>query len=272
LGTAKAEYRKRELTMFSKKRSPIWFLAIQVVPLIVFVIAWQIVASCYPKSQFIFSSPIRVGTSLVNLIVSLELFSQAGITASEAIAGFFLGTGLGAVLGLSLWYSTAVARIARPYVIAIGSLPVFVLAPVMITWFGIGIFSKIMMATLSTVVVAIVQAYQGATSVEDRHLRLMEVMKATRTQIFFKVVVPSSLIWVVNSMKLNVGFALLGAFIGEFISSEKGLGYMIIKAAGLYDMATVFSGCLAIIAIALALTFGVQYLERKLLAWRYASE
>jgi NitT/TauT family transport system permease protein len=163
-----------------------------------------------------------------------------------------------------------VARIAKPYVVAIGAVPVFALAPVMIVWFGIGIFSKIMIAALSTVIVAIVQAYEGATSVDTRHLQLLQVMGATRYQTFRKVVVPSALIWVVNSMKLNVGFALLGAFIGEFISSEQGLGYLVLKAAGLYDMSKVFAGCLAIMAIALMLNWIVGRLEARLFAWREA--
>jgi NitT/TauT family transport system permease protein len=161
-----------------------------------------------------------------------------------------------------------VARIAKPYLTALSSVPIFALAPIIIVWFGIGIFSKIMLAFLSTVAVAIVQSYQGATSTEPKYLRLMTVVGASRWQVFKLVVVPSSLIWVINSMKLNIGLALLGAFIGEFISSEEGLGYMIVKAAGLYDMATVIVGIFALIVIALSLTALIDQLERVLHKWR----
>jgi NitT/TauT family transport system permease protein len=239
-------------------------------PLAFVLLAWQLVAHFYPQTQFFFSSPAKVIQALWSMTLSLELFRHAGVTVFEAIAGFVIGTTSGALIGLSLWYSPFVARISRPYVIAIGAVPVFALAPVMIVWFGIGIFSKIMIAALSTVVVAIVQAYEGATSVDSRHLQLLRVMGATRYQTFRKVVVPSALIWVVNSMKLNVGFALLGAFIGEFISSEQGLGYLIVRAAGLYDMSRVFAGILAIMAIALALSALVSRLEARLFAWRTA--
>ena len=250
------------------KKNLVSFRFLQAVPLLVFLSLWQIIVSCYPEKQFIFSSPQKVLSSLISLTLSLEIFKHISITAFEAIAGFLLGTISGAVIGLSLWYSTIIARIARPYIIAIGSVPIFVLAPVMIVWFGIGIFSKVMMAALSTVVVAIVQAYQGASSVDEKHLRLMDIMGAKRSQTFKKVVIPSALIWVTNSMKLNIGFALLGAFIGEFISAENGLGYLIVKSAGIYDMATVFAGCLALIGIAISLTFLIEIFERKLLSWR----
>lgn len=240
-------------------------------PLLVVLLVWQAVADVFPQTQFFFSSPVKVMNAFWELTISMELLRHAGVTTFEALAGFLIGTLSGAIMGLGLWYSPLVARIARPYVIAIGAVPVFALAPVMIVWFGIGISSKIMIAALSTVIVAIVQAYEGATSVDTRHLQLLQIMGATRYQTFRKVVVPSALIWVVNSMKLNVGFALLGAFIGEFISSEQGLGYMVVKAAGLFDMARVFVGCLAIMAIALVLSWLVGLLEKRLFRWRRES-
>jgi NitT/TauT family transport system permease protein len=245
---------------------------IYALPLVVFIAAWQWLTGNSPERQFIFSSPSQIWDSLISLAISLDLFRDSAVTMFEAVGGFILGTSAGAAIGLSLWYSRIVARISRPYIVAVGSVPVFALAPVMIVWFGVGMFSKVMMAALSTVVVAIVQAYQGAMSVEERHLQLMQVMGATRSQTFRKVVIPSALIWVVNSMKLNIGFALLGAFIGEFISAEKGLGYLILKSSGLYDMATVFAGILALMVLALILTFGVGLFERLVLSWRFKNE
>lgn len=117
----------------------------------------------------------------------------------------------------------------RPYTAALASVPIFALSPMIIFWFGIGIFSKVMLAFLSTVVVAMVQSYQGAMTVQPRFLRLMAVVGADRSQIFRFLVAPSSIIRVINAMKLNIGLALLGAFIGEFISAEQGLGHMIVS-------------------------------------------
>jgi NitT/TauT family transport system permease protein len=258
----------------SRRNSPSswWMLLLYPLPALIFLLVWHFLTAGYPQRQFIFSSPEQVWLAMIRLSISGELLRNAGITIFEALCGFLLGTISGAIIGLSLWCSHTVARIARPYIVALATVPIFALAPIVIVWFGIGIWSKIMLAFLSTVTVAIVQSYQGAMSVERRYLRLMQVVRATRAQTFRLLVIPSSLIWVINAMKLNIGLALLGAFIGEFISAEEGLGYMIVKASGLYDMATVFVGIFALIAIALILTALVGQLEKRLLKWQVLPE
>ncbi|MDZ4835663.1 MAG: ABC transporter permease [Candidatus Melainabacteria bacterium] len=221
-----------------------------------------------PQRQFIFSSPHQVWCAFIRLAGNGELFRNSCVTLVEALAGFTLGTTCGAAIGLSLWYSRLVSTVSKPYITALGSIPIFALAPMIIAWFGIGIVSKVALAFLSTVVVAIVQSYQGAMTVEPKFFRLMQVFGANRVQTFKTVVLPSSLIWVVNAMKLNIGLALLGAFIGEFISAEQGLGHMIVRASGLYDMATVIVGVITLAALALGLSWLIEQFERKLLPWR----
>lgn len=237
-------------------------------PLVAFVIVWQLYTINEPQRQFIFSSPHQTWCAFMKLASNGDLLRNAGVTLVEALAGFILGTTCGAVIGLSLWYSKIVSTVSKPYITALGSIPIFALAPMIISWFGIGIVSKIALAFLSTVVVAIVQSYQGAMSVESKFFRLMQVIGANRTQTFKTVVLPSSLIWVVNAMKLNIGLALLGAFIGEFISAEQGLGHMIVRASGLYDMATVIVGVITLALLAICLSALIEQLERKLLPWR----
>jgi len=255
------------------KEIPRWMiLLLYPMPLLALLIFWQVYSSADVHRQFIFSSPSQVWHTFVSLLASGELGKHAATTISEALIGFVAGTVIGAAIGLSLWSSTIVAKISKPYIAALGSIPIFALTPMIIAWFGIGILSKIMLAFISTVVVAIVQSYQGAMSVEPRFLRFMHVVGASKFQTFRTVVVPSSWIWVVNAMKLNIGLALLGAFIGEFISAEQGLGYMIVRASGLYDIATVLVGVFTLVAIALCFTALVEQLEKKLLPWRVASE
>jgi NitT/TauT family transport system permease protein len=231
------------------------------VPLVIILIAWQVGTTVFPDSKFFFSSPANIFSALWDLTLSGELIRHAAITIFETIAGFAIGTSLGAALGLALWYWPSAARIGSPYVTAISAVPVFAVAPVVIVWFGIGIFSKIMVAVLATLFVAIMQAHEGARKVEERHLRLITMLGGTRRQAFWKVVVPSALQWVVNSMRLNVGFAMTGAFIGEFISSEQGLGFFILRSASLYDMARVLAGCIVLMATALLLNRLVSIFE-----------
>ncbi|HEY9777974.1 MAG TPA: ABC transporter permease [Planktothrix sp.] len=240
-------------------------------PLLVLLAVWQVYTTGDSQRQFIFASPGQVWNSFQHLMATGDLLRNTGVTVGEALAGFILGTTSGAAIGLCLWYSKIVAKVSKPYISALGSVPIFALAPMIICWFGIGIMSKIMLAFISTVVVAIVQSYQGASSVETKYLRLMQILGASRLQTFKIVVLPSSLIWVINAMKLNIGLALLGAFIGEFISAEQGLGYMIVRASGLYDMATVIVGVIALVVVALILTALVERLEKSLLRWRNIS-
>ena len=251
-----------------KKEARVKELLLYPLPLAVLIIAWHFAVLNNQERQFTFSSPEKVLETLINLIKSGELLANSSITVSEALIGFLLGTTSGALLGLSLWYSRLAAKIARPYITALGTIPIFALSPIIISWFGIDMTSKVALAFLSTVTVALVQSYQGAMSVESRFLKLMQVVGASRFQTFRHVVVPSSLTWVLNALKLNIGLALMGAFIGEFISAEHGLGHMIVKASGLYDMATVFAAVLALIVIALLFNFAIEVFERKILQWK----
>lgn len=237
-------------------------------PSVVLLCVWYL-ATSDSRTRFLFSSPEQVWQSFCHLSSSGELFHHWSITLLETLAGFVAGNVIGSCLGLLLWHSKLAARIAKPYINAAASIPIFALAPLLIMWFGIGLPSKIALAFLSTVIVALVQSYKGATSVEDRYLKFFRVVGASKLQVFSAVVVPSSLTWVVNGFKLNVGLALLGAFMGEFISSEAGLGYMIVKASGLYDMSTVFVGIAALMVTAITLTGTVELAERHILKWQY---
>ena len=196
--------------------------------------------------------------------LSGEIVVDAGVTVFEALCGFALGTVLGTAAGLSLWYWPRAANIGNPYIVAVSAIPPFALAPLVIVWFGIGIFAKVMVAALATIFVAVVQTYHGARTADDRHLRLIRILGGTRRHEFTKVVVPAALQSVVSSMRLNTGFALTGAFVGEYISAERGLGYFIVRSASLYDMSRVLAGCLILMLSALALNALVTQVESRL--------
>jgi NitT/TauT family transport system permease protein len=138
----------------------------------------------------------------------------------------------------------------------------------MIIWFGTGLASKVAMSTLSVVVVALVIAYKGALGVDDDQVNLMRTLGARKWQIFRKLVVPSSLGDIFAGLKLTTGLALIGAIVGEFMSSSEGLGHAIFKAGSLYIISKVFAALVATIALALILSFVVGRIERVLMPWR----
>ncbi len=199
-----------------------------------------------------------------------SLLYGAYVTGLETMIGFLLGSLIGTAVGLGLWYSRFVARVMGIYILALGSVPVLALGPLIIIWFGVGIESEIILATVSCVIVALLQAYEGAQQVDKDLIKLLRSFGATKFQIFTKVVIPSSYGWVVAAAKLNVGFALIGAVIGEYISSEAGLGNIILIAGANYNIPLVLLDIFSLMILAFALNMAVGVLERFLLKWKSA--
>ena len=240
-----------------------------IVPLIIFLLFWELFSSLKDSNQFLFASPSTVFNSLIENIKNGILIKDFYITAFEIIVGFIIGNVLGSLIGLSLWFSKTIAEISKPYVVALGSIPIFALAPMMIIWFGTGLYAKVMMVVLSTILIAITQSYEGARNVDLEQINLLKSFGATKKQIFSKLIIPSSLLWVFNSLKLNIFYAILGAFIGEFISAEAGLGYRILKASGLYDIPLVLASVISLIFLAFILNSIVGIIEKRKNAWKY---
>ena len=237
-------------------------------PLVAFLLIWQFIISTTDKRIFLFSSPSLIYHSFVENFKNGILPNDIWVTGQEAFYGFLIGNIVGAFVGLSLWYSKRVANLTRPYIIAIGAIPIFSIAPMMIIWFGTGMYAKVMLAAISTVIIAITQSYEGARHVDEHQIKLFKSFGASRTQIFSKLIVPSSLVWLFNSLKLNISFALLGAFIAEYISAEEGLGHRIFKAGGTYDVALVLSAVICIVLLAFIFSAIISLFEKTLLKWK----
>lgn len=229
---------------------------------------WEFATGRAALSAFLFGSPSAIWGHLVRMAQDGSLLRDTLVTGSETLLGFLLGNLIGTVLGLALWYSRFVSRVVSPFIVAIGSIPIVALAPIVIIWFGTGLASKVAMSTLSVVVVALTIAYKGALSVDPDQVNMLRTLGATKRQVFARLVVPASLGDIFAGLKLTIGFALIGAIVGEFMSSSEGLGHAIFKAGSLYVISKVFAALVATIALALALTFIVGKVERLLMPWR----
>ncbi|SHH01071.1 ABC transporter permease [Bradyrhizobium erythrophlei] len=243
-------------------------VATQIAILAVFLAFWEYMTSQSRAAAFMFGSPSAIAGFLLQMARDGSLWRDTYVTGIETLLGFFVGNLFGTVFGLSLWYSHFVSRVVEPFVIAVGSIPIIALAPIIIIWFGTGLISKVAMSTLSVVIVALVTSYKGAVGVDPDQINLMRTLGASKFQIFRKLVVPASLTDIFAGLKLTVGFALIGAIVGEFMSSSEGLGHAIFKAGSLYVIPKVFAALVATIALALILTFIVGKVERLLMPWR----
>jgi NitT/TauT family transport system permease protein len=255
--------------MPARLRGTVHVLLAQLLLVAALLAAWQVASAHGTLNAFLFGSPAAVGGYLFGMFADGSVWKDAWITGSETLAGFFLGNLLGTAAGLLLWYSRFVSRVVQPFVLALGSIPIVALAPIVIIWFGTGFASKLAMATLSVVVVALVISYKGATGVDPDQINLMRSLGADRHQIFRYLVVPASLTDIFAGLKLTVGFALVGAIVGEFMSSADGLGHAIFKAGSLYAIAKVFAELVVTMSLALLLSAGVSEVERTLLPWRH---
>ena len=212
----------------------VWLYRISLLALI--FIVWENAGRASNDVFFVLGTPTAVLKELYVLVMQDRFHMHFIYTAGEALSGLLLGTITGSLLGLSLWLSRTAAEVARPFLLSLGTFPVFAFAPLMIIWFGIGFFMKAALAFLAVLFVAFSKSYEGATSVAEEHIDTLRAMRASKPQIFRKIIVPGSLESVLGNMGLNVGLALLGAFIGEFIAAEQGLGYLILQAGNVYDV------------------------------------
>ena len=243
-------------------------LAAQVALLALLLGFWEHVTAGDKQAAFMFGSPSAIFGFLGQMARDGSLWRDTYVTGLETLLGFVIGNLFGTLIGLLLWYSRFVSRVVEPFVIALGSIPIIALAPIIIIWFGTGLISKVAMSTLSVIIVALVTSYKGATGVDADQINLMRTLGASKFQIFCKLVVPASLTDIFAGLKLTVGFALIGAIVGEFMSSSEGLGHAIFKAGSLYIIPKVFAALVATIALALLLTFVVGRIERFLMPWR----
>lgn len=253
---------------WNKLRTMTVVLATQVALLALLLGFWEHMTASDKQAAFMFGSPSAIFGFLGQMARDGSLWRDTYVTGLETLLGFVIGNFFGTLIGLLLWYSRFVSRVVEPFVIALGSIPIIALAPIIIIWFGTGLISKVAMSTLSVVIVALVTSYKGAIGVDADQMNLMRTLGASKFQIFRKLVVPASLTDIFAGLKLTVGFALIGAIVGEFMSSSEGLGHAIFKAGSLYIIPKVFAALVATIALALLLTFVVGRIERLLMPWR----
>lgn len=242
--------------------------ALQILAVLAFFLAWEAGVRGGFISAFLFGSPAGIMKVLAASIGSGALVSDTGYTMFEAILGFAFGTVIGSVVGLALWYSAFMARLVEPFIAAVNSVPKIALAPIIILWFGTGLTSKVALAISLTAIVALITAYQGAKDADKDLQALLFTMGADKHQLFRRVIVPSTLPAIIATFRINIGFALVGAVVGEFISSQHGLGHLIFVASSLYDLNTVWAGLFTLMLVGSVFYHLVEWLERWLLPWK----
>jgi NitT/TauT family transport system permease protein len=239
----------------------------RVLCLLVVVGIWQLCSERLIDPYYI-SSPSRIAQDVWEGFVEGSLARDIGTTMSEAGLGLVLGMATGIVAGLLFAVAPLLDRVLEPFVGAINAVPRPALAPLFVLWFGLGLASKVLVVWSLVFFVAFYNAYQGVKSIDQDVINAVRVMRAGRRQMLRIVVLPAVFSWVFAAFKLSVGYAMIGAILGEFVGATSGLGYQLTQAQGLLDTDRVFSIVVVTGVMAAIVLWLAQQLENRVLKWR----
>jgi NitT/TauT family transport system permease protein len=196
------------------------------------------------------------------------IWEHIGITLLETVLAFAIGTVLGLGVGLWLALSATASALADPYIKAANAMPRVVLAPIFAVWFGLGIWSKVALGVTLVFFIVFFNVYQGVKEVSPALIANARMLGASRRQLLSHIYLPSATSWVFSSLHTSVGMAFVGAVVGEYLGSARGVGYLILQAEGAFDINTVFAGILVLTVFALVLDALVSLAEKRLLKWQ----
>ena len=259
-------YSKERLKYLKKrKKEKIFVFSMQILLFIAFIFLWELFARLKIINTFLTSSPSKIITTLVNLYNTNNLFNHISITVYETILSFVLSIFIGIVIASILWWNNLLSKIIDPYLTILNSLPKVALGPIIIIWVGANIKSIILMALLISVIITIINIYQGFINTDPLKIKLMNSFKATKKQIYFKLLLPSNLKVIISTLKINISMSLIGIIMGEFLVSKEGIGYLIMYGSQVFNLNLVITGIFVLCIVATIMYYLVCCIEKKLI-------
>lgn len=246
-----SEERKKYLKRI--RQNKFWILFTQIAILIFFLTLWEFLANKNIIDSFITSKPSRIFETFINLS-SNDLIKHIKVTTFETIVGFGIGTILGILIAIILWWSDFLSRVAEPYLVVLNSLPKVALGPIIIIWVGAGTKAIIVMAVAISLVVTILENLNGFIKTDKELIKMSKTFNASKFQILTKIVIPANIATFINSLKVNIGLSLVGVISGEFLVSKAGLGYLIVYGGQVFKLDLVMTS-----VIILGMLAGIMY-------------
>mgnify|MGYP002817977756 CR=1 FL=1 len=236
---------------------------------LVLLLIWETLARTGLVDPFYLPPPTTVATVLAELVATGEIWPHLGATAVAAFGGLLIGLVLGIALGFAAALVPIVAELLEPVMILLNAIPRVILAPLFVIWLGIGLASKLALATVLVAVLIFFAVYNGVREVDRRLVERVRTLGGGQSVLVREVYVPSVTAWVLGNFKVAVGFAFTGAVVGEFVASSRGLGYLLQFAQSTYNAGLTIGLIMVIMGCVLLLFALAGRLERHLLAWRY---
>ena len=221
------------------------------------------------QAAFFFGEPLKIAARIwAWFIVNADIYRHLAVTLTETLLAFGIGSVLGLATGLWLALSPTASAILEPYITALNSMPRIILAPIFAVWFGLGIWSKVALGFTLVFFIVFFNVYQGVREVSPVVLANARMLGMNERQLLRHVYWPSALTWVFSSLHTSVGFALVGAVVGEYLGSSAGLGYKIHEAESVFDVTGVFAGMLILSIFVILIDMLVTMIENRFLVWR----
>ena len=249
-----------------KARVLAWQLALAVAVLAL----WQGLVGAKVIDPFFFSRPSDIAARIATWATSGALWGHLFVTLEESLLGLVIGAGIGITMGFGLARSPFAAAVLDPYIKMLNAVPRVVLAPLFLLWFGLGIWSKVALAVTLVFFVMFFNTYQGVRDADKVIIDNVRMLGASERQLVRHVLIPSALTWIFSSLQTSLGFAMVGAVVGEYLGAARGLGYVISQAEGTFDTTGVFAGMTVLSIVVVIVSTGVTRLERWLLRWKKA--
>jgi len=249
----------------SNKNKKRLILFSQLFLLIFFMVSWELLAHLGILNTFLVSRPSAIYHLFIEYMSDGSLFRHIGISVWETLLGFSIGTLLGIIIAIILWWSDTIAQMLDPFFVVLNALPKTALAPILIVWAGAGIQGIVVIAISISVVSTILSAYNYFTIVDEEKIKMLKSFGATKFQILLKLILPANAKNMVNIIKINIGLSWVGVIVGEFLVSRYGIGYLIVYGGQVFRLDLVMMGVF-VLAICALLMYQIINIIEKLMS------
>ena len=243
-----------------KKRKKIVLWQISVI--ILFILLWEALARIGVINTFLLSSPSAVVKLFVEYLKDGSIFTHIAVSVWETVLGFAIGTLLGIIIAIILWWSPTLSKICDPFLVVLNALPKTALAPIIIVWAGAGIRGIVVIAITISIVSTILAAYNYFINVEEEKIQMLRSFGATKWQILTKLILPANVGNIINIIKINIGLSWVGVIVGEFLVSRNGIGYLIVYGGQVFRLDLVMMGVVVLALCAWVMYEGINLVEK----------
>lgn len=256
---------EHKLYLKKYKRRKRWILITQFAIIISLLIIWELLAQLEIINTFLYSSPSNMLKTTINLFKDNSLFNHIFVTSYETILSFLIALVIGLIVAIILWWNNFLSKVFDPYLTIINSIPKVSLGPLIIIWVGASMNSIIVMSLMISLIITCINLYNGFINTNNDYITLLKTFKASKKDIFLKVILPSNKINIINAMKINMSMNFIGVIMGELLVSKEGLGYLIMYGSQVFNINLVITSIIILAIISMLFYYGITLIEKKLI-------